>query len=178
MLIILLLLTIVNYSFAFGGFQRATDILTAPYKEFTPTTDIILRGNVIRCEETSYRLHMLRMRIGYAWEEIFTDYGFRRNPRGVDLINPRRKIAIELKNGYKINSIVKRANHRALKQFKRQYPDYTVIYGFINYKNDVGKSSIKEGIHYMYGNVFLNYIFRVRKNLVVNRFRSVVDPLV
>ena len=37
---------------------------------------------------------------------MFTDYGFTKQPSGIDLINHRWKIAVELKNGYRINSIV------------------------------------------------------------------------
>ena len=63
------------------------------------------------------------------------DYGFIKQPSGIDLINHRRKIVIELKNGYRINSIVRRVDLQRLQEFKAQHPRYTVILGFINDKN-------------------------------------------
>ena len=65
---------------------------------------------------------------------MFTDYGFTKQPSGIDLINHRRKIAVELKNCYRINSIVRREDFRRLKEFKRQHLRYIVILGFINDK--------------------------------------------
>ena len=74
------------------------------------------------------------MRVGTTWELVFTDNGFTKQPSGIDLINHRRKIAVELKNGYRINSIVQHEYFCILKEFKRKHPRYIVILGFINDK--------------------------------------------
>ena len=74
----------------------------------------------------------------------YLDYGFTKQPSGIDLINHRWKIAVELKNGYRINSIVRREDFRRLKEFKRQHPRYIVILGFINDKTVEGKYRVKK----------------------------------
>ena len=108
--------------------------------------DIVLTGITDSLEETSYQLQMLRMCVGAAWELVFTDYGYTKQLSGIDLINHRHKIAVELKNGYRINSIVQREDFCRLKEFKRQHPRYIVILGFINDKTTEGKYRIKSGM--------------------------------
>ena len=116
------------------GLQRAEELIKQPISLHKQTNDVILSGLTDQIEEAAYKLQILRIRIGHAWELVFTDYGFIKQPSGIDLINHRRKIAIELKNGYCINSIVKREVLRQLREFKAQRPRYTVILGFINDK--------------------------------------------
>ena len=84
------------------------------------------------------------MCVGSAWELVFTDYGFTKQPSGIDLINHRRKIAVELKSGYRMNSIVRREDFRRLQEFKSSHPRYIVILGFINDKTSEGKYHIKK----------------------------------
>ena len=118
-------------------------------------------------EESAYKLQVIRMRLGHAWEWVFTDYGFRKLPSGIHLINHRRKIVIELKNGYQINSIVRREDFRRLQEFKSSHPRYTVILGFINDKNPEGKSRIRNGIHIMSGKRFLQHIFKGNQDKII-----------
>ena len=84
--------------------------------------DIVLTGIRDTLEEAAYKLQVLRMRVGTAWELVFTDYGFTKQLSGIDLINHRWKIAVELKNGYRINSIVRREDFRRLKAFQETTP--------------------------------------------------------
>ena len=70
-----------------------------------------------------------------------TGYGFTKQPSRINLINHRHKIAVELKNGYCINSIVQHEDFRRLKEFKTQDPMYIDILGFINDKSVEGKWS-------------------------------------
>ena len=114
------------------------------------------------------------MRVGTAWELVFTDYGFTKQPSGIDLINHRRKIAVELKNGYRINSIVRREDFRRLKEFKRQHPRYIVILGFINDKMTEGKYRVKSGVHVMSGRCFLLYIFKGDEGKIIHYLRRAV----
>ena len=109
---------------------------------------------------------------------VFTDYGFIKQPSGIDLINHRRKIAIELKNGYRINSIVKREDLRRLREFKAQHPRYTVILGFINGKRPEGKSRFKNNVHIMTGKRFLRYIFRGHEENIIQSLRRAVQSVV
>ena len=75
----------------------------------------MISGITDQLEEAAYRLQVLRMRLGLAWELVFTDYGFTKQPSRIDLINHRRKIAVELKNRYRINLIARREDFRRLK---------------------------------------------------------------
>ena len=110
-----------------SGLQRAGALIKEPLNSHKQINDIILTGITDSLEETSYRLQVLRMHVGNACELVFTGYGFTKQPSGIDLINHRRKIAVELKNGYGINSIARREDFHRLKEFKRQCPRYIVI---------------------------------------------------
>ena len=101
---------------------RAGALIKEPLNSHKQTNDIVLTGITDTLEEAAYKLQVLRMRVGSAWELVFTDYGFTKQPSGIDLINHRQKIAVELKNGYRINSIVRREDFCRLKEFKRQHP--------------------------------------------------------
>ena len=101
------------------GLQRAGALIKEPLNSHKQINDIILTGITDSLEETSYRLQVLWMRVGNAWELVFTDYGFTKQPSGIDLINHRWKIAVELKNGYRINSIVRCNDFCWLQEFKR-----------------------------------------------------------
>ena len=90
------------------GLQGAGQLILEGLKSHKPTQDKVLQGLVGKWEEAAYRLQVLRMRIGYAWELMFTDYGFEKQSSGIDLVSHSRKIVIELKNGYRINSIVRK----------------------------------------------------------------------
>ena len=118
------------------------------------------------------------MRLWQAWELVFTDYGFVKLPSGIDLINHKRKIAIELKNGYRINSIVKREDLRRLHEFKLQRPRYTVILGFINDKTLEGRSHIRNSVHIMTGKRFLKHIFRGHEKNIISHLRKSVRTVI
>ena len=96
-----------------SALQRAGVLIKKPISLNRQTNDVLLSGLVYPLEDSAYKLQVLRMRIGLAWELVFTDYGFVRQTSGIDLINSRRRVAIELKNGYRINSIVRREDLRA-----------------------------------------------------------------
>ena len=118
------------------------------------------------------------MRVGNAWELVFTDYGFTKQPSGIDLINYRQKIAVELKNGYRINSIVQREDFRRLKEFKRQHPRYIVIlFGFINDKTTEGKYRVKSGVYVMSGRRFLQYIFKGNEGKIIRYLRRTIRTM-
>ena len=172
--VVLIISSIFRTGLSGPGLETAVDLLSQPFKPYTPTRDVVLSGNVGQWEAAAYKLNSLRTRLGIAWEFVFTDYGFERLPRGIDLINRRRKIGLELKNGWVINSMVKRVDHLLLKKFKREHPDYTVIFGHVNYKNEIGKFTIKEGVNYMYGNKFLRYIFQGKQDEIIKVLRRAV----
>ncbi len=141
--------------------------------------DIILNNKINRRQmEITYKVNILRQRIGFAWEWACTDFGFVRNRWGIDLVNTQRKIAIELKNGYRINSMVKAAYKKRLKKIKREKPGYTVIFGVINAKHAQGRDEVGvDGIRVMAGNPLLTLIFGNRKNHVINMLRAAIPHI-
>ena len=159
------------------GLQRAGALIKEPLNSHKKTSDVVLTGITGTLEEAAYKLQVLRMRVGNAWELVFTDYGFTKQPSGIDLINHRRKIAVELKNGYRINSIVRREDFRRLKEFKRQHPRYIVILGFINDKTAEGKYRVRDGVHVMSGKRFLQYIFKGDEGKIIRYLRRAVRTM-
>lgn len=141
------------------GLRYAVTYLRQPIRYQTPANDIILDDYIEQISHDASKLQTLRMRLGYAWETIFTDIGFVIHDKGFDLINPTRKIALELKNGYRTNSIVLKSNIKALQTYKRNHPEYQVIVGFINYKNNTGKTSRKGDVTLLYGDHLINRFF-------------------
>ena len=107
------------------GMRKALEILRAPIPEFTPTRDVVLHGVLSQnVEKNAQKMNTLRNRLGHAWEWVLTDYGYKKLNQGAaaaaalptpDLVNQRAKIILELKNGYKVNSIVEKQDILALK---------------------------------------------------------------
>ena len=87
---LLILSLLLNESGA-TGLQRAVALIKEPLNSHKQINDIILTGITDSLEETSYRLQVLRMCVGSAWQLAFTDYGFTKQPSGIDLINHRWK---------------------------------------------------------------------------------------
>jgi hypothetical protein len=156
------------------GMQRAVNYMRLPFPPVPQIRDIILAGKVDDLRENAYKLNNLRTRLGKAWEMVFTDFGFNMVNNGfVDLMNVNRSIAIELKNSWDTdNSKSKHYVVSKLEQFKANNPQYTVIYGAINYKNAEGRDFLRNNIRFMYGNMFLDFIFAAQKNQVIIDFRS------
>src|SRR5277367_2762852 len=136
---IILLLFILSVSTPIPpGKQKAIDYLRRPLPPTKPITDIILRGMFDNLQENAYKLNRIRSRLGNAFEFVFTDFGFELVNNIIDLINHNRSIAIELKNSWSTdNSRSKTYTILQLQQFKRNNPQYEVIYGAINYKTQV-----------------------------------------
>ena len=87
------------------------------------------------------------------------------------------EIAVELKNGYRINSIVRREEFCRLQELKKQHPRYIVILGFINDKTSEGKYHVKSGVHVMSGKCFLQYIFKGDEGKIIRYLRRAVRTM-
>ena len=70
-----------------SGMQRAGALIKEPLNSHKQTNDIVLTGITDTLEEAAYKLQVLRMHVGTAWKLVFTDYGFTKQPSGIDLIN-------------------------------------------------------------------------------------------
>lgn len=170
-IILLFCLSLASLTCAGRWLDEAVRILRQPIPPTRPTDDRILRGIVQPWEDASYRLQVIRVRLGHAWEYALQDRGFQPSDHGFDLIHRRRRIAIELKNSAHASSIVKHHYQEVLRDFKRRNPAYTVVFGFIN----GGHGSFElQGVKYMYGDALLNYIFQHNYAEPVGRMRAAV----
>ena len=170
----LILLMLINLGSCEPGLDRAGELIREPFSPHMTSTDIVLTGLINRLEQASYKLQVLRMRLGHAWEWVFTDFGFIKHSSGIDLINPRRRIVIELKNSYRINSIVRREDLHRLKLFKARHPRYTAILGIINDKTLEGHDRIKNRVRIISGMKFLRYIFKGDEDRIIRSLRRAV----
>ena len=107
------------------GLHKAGVLIKAPINSHKQTNDIVLNGITDQLKKPLTNLQVLRMRLGRAWEWVLSDYGFIKQASGIDLVNHRCKIVVELKNGYCINSIVHREDFRRLQEFKSVIHSYT-----------------------------------------------------
>jgi len=178
MFVTVLIFSLVSVVTSISGLHKACDVVKKPINLNSLSNDIVLSGVTNRLEAAAYKLQVLRMRLGHAWEWVFTDFGFTKLSKGLDLINHRRRIAIELKNGYRINSIVRREDYRRLRKFKAQHPGYRVILGIINDKTIEGKVRVKNRVYVMTGQRFLRYIFKGREGGIIRSLRSCVRKMV
>ena len=161
------------------GLDAALRLIQEPVPHDGHVRDVILTGIVNQWEAHAYKLQILRQRIGYAWELVFTDFGYERHPAGVDLINRRRRIAIELKNSCRVSSVAKRNAFKMLTEFRRTHPAYTVIFACINYRNLNEGGTTRHGVvQYMKGRSFLTYILGSRKNLIIRRMKTAAQNFV
>src|SRR3977135_1946088 len=77
-------------------------IFKIPTGKVHSNTDILLINCPKDLLQQSYKLGLIRMKIGLLWEQVFTLFGYEKLKTGADLINHNTKVIIELKNSYKI----------------------------------------------------------------------------
>ena len=73
------------------GLQRAGALLKEPIKSNKQSNDLVLSGITDQLQESAYKLQVLHMK---SWSCVGA--GFTKQPSRIDLINNRRKIAVEL----------------------------------------------------------------------------------
>ena len=107
----------------------------------------------------SYKLGLIRMKIGLLWEQVFTLFGYEKLKTGADLINHKSKVIMKLKNSYTTdNSSSRKENIRKLISSKLE--GYSLVYGIINDTNSNSNDKINHsnGIRYLSGYCLLNFI--------------------
>ena len=179
MLVLIFLLCNAHAGWALPGINAAIRLIQQPIINDGHVKDVILTGIVNRWEDHAYKLHILRQRIGHAWEWVFTDFGFERHSCGVDLVHHRNKIALEIKNSCQVSSTVKQGTLKALREFKDRHPTYRVIFGCINYRNiERGKSSQRGRVVIMKGTSVLDYVLGTRKEPIIERLQQAARAFV
>src|SRR5271156_3532924 len=126
-----------------------------PNSECKINSDILLLNCPKDLLNQSYKLGLIRMKIGLLWEQIFTLFGYEKMKK-VDLINHNTKVIMELKNSYNTdNSSSRKENIKKL--INSKIDGYQLVYGIINDINPRDKILCKE-IRYLSGYLLLSFI--------------------
>lgn len=156
-----------------SSLRQAVALLSEPIPRVGYTQDVVLKDIVTPWEANAYKLQLIRVRLGHAWELAALDYGFVRADQGdgIDLVHHTRKVAIEIKNSGDISSSERHVKMAHLKRFKRRHPTYSVIFAFIN---GPGANKEREGIRFIYRDAARVMLFGVHKERVVAQLRQAV----
>jgi len=148
--------------------------MNKPINNDKSSNDILLKNQAVNFS-CVHKHVIFKMRIGKLWEEVILLYGFEKLETGLDLIHHERKIVIELKNSWKSDNFSgKQYKFYTLRNYKRDHPEYEVIYGCINdyiirdYVN-------KDGVRILTSDAFLGFIFGNQSEFVVNSLRSMIS---
>jgi len=137
--------------------EQITEIFSSLFLDETPkpvlSNDRLLRGRTF----TDTKIWVCR-RISLLWRSIFTLYGWEMcSNEKYNLINEKAKTVILFQNSYYSSNSNARENVKHhLNRFKRQYPDWLVIIGAVNYSEDLRFEN--RGIRYLVGDCFLDFM--------------------
>lgn len=131
----------------------------------------------------------LEMGAGKLWQSVIGSYGDFKDlgqgdPSGLDLVHPQRKFAMELKYSWNTDNHNSRyKTFEKLVRFHTIYPEYTVIYGFINpkrgYEADPGMDETilyhDVKIRKLSGRLLLKFLFDDDADQVVSVVRNITQ---
>lgn len=147
-------------------------IFFKPYRVNYPI-DVILQDVPNSVIETAYKYKLIQQRIGIAWGEVPTIYGWRIGDNGIDLVNETTKQAAEVKNNSRTdNSRSRRANFDNLLQFKTLNPEYELLYIIINDKTDKDVMKYNGRIRYVSGIHAQRILFGEDSQNVINKLKQ------
>ncbi len=142
--------------------------------------DILDSKEIIEMKKTTLKIKQLQMKIGLIWQKILGNYkNFKDlnigDDTGLDIINEKEKIIIELKNRTNTdNKSAKTFNYNKLSKFKKNNPEYTCVYGCINEntkkQTHIGKIKIiknnNQEIFIYTGKELLKLVYK--NNIIIN----------
>lgn len=127
--------------------------------------------------QQSLALKQFQMKYGELWQNVLGNYDQFENlgnghPTGLDVLSRERKLIIELKNSWNTdNSSSRTHNYKKLSNFKKQNPEFTVIYGVINDKTLKGtKKNIyfeDTEILYLSGQTLFDFLLGENASVIV-----------
>src|SRR5438093_11043356 len=139
-------------------------------------SDAVKSMNVIG--KMAHKNTHFKMRIGQMWEIVFTLFGFQKLPTGLDVINYDRKIIIELKNNWKTDNYSgKKFKFAALRNYKRDHPDFEVIYGCVN-DFKIRDYINTDGVRVLTGHALLRHILAKDMEFVVETLQSLISDYI
>ena len=135
--------------------------------------DIILTMVFERELEISYRLKLIQMKLGKLYEELAEKYFGFIKVKKIDLIHPKRRVAVELKASDNTdNSSSRYRNYEKLLEFKS---DYKLYYLCINCTTKKPQRKILDnGITLLTGNFALEFLYGKDYQLIIDSIISVL----
>jgi len=144
----------------FSGYKRKVEpslrkLYSKPRRSIDPVDcDILQTDNMAKAEETALWSQQIKMKRGMTWEILMGYFpGFEilpaKHPSHCDVANKKSNVYIQLKNKYNtVNSDSATQNKFRLASFKRDNPDFTVVWGIINPRKKYKNAGFREDISY------------------------------
>jgi hypothetical protein len=144
----------------FSGYKRKVEpslrkLYSKPRRSIDPVDcDILQTDNMAKAEKTALWSQQIKMKRGMTWEILMGYFpGFEilpaKHPSHCDVANKNSKLYIQLKNKYNtVNSDSATQNKFRLASFKRDNPDFTVVWGIINPRKKYKSAGFREDISY------------------------------
>lgn len=153
-------------------------------------SDILLDEFIsLHLDEIKKSLHLkqIQMKIGNIWQVVIGKYKDfidlkQGHPSGLDILNEKRKIIIELKNRYNTdNKSSKTSNLNKLSRYKKEHYDYKCIYGIINERSTKPDGYIQKITHdnaelyYYSGYYLLKFIFEEDTDDIITTMKKIIS---
>jgi len=144
----------------FSGYKRKVEpslrkLYSKPRRSIDPVDcDILQTDNMAKAEKTALWSQQIKMKRGMTWEILMGYFpGFEilpaKHPSHCDVANKNSNVYIQLKNKYNtVNSDSATQNKFRLASFKRDNPDFTVVWGIINPRKKYKSAGFREDIFY------------------------------
>jgi hypothetical protein len=164
-------------------------------KIYSQTENDVLTYDILDTEKSktnkllALKERQRQQKVGIIWQEVLGSYnGFINlktgHETGLDILSSSKKIAIELKNRTNTdNASSKTSNLDKLAKFKKNNPDYIVIYGNINADTEEKtlQGTIKTILHngieleHQIGYKFLKFILEDDTDVIIDFVKNTID---
>lgn len=163
--------------------KKIQDIFSRPTKNLVQKDIFFLEEERIFLEK-SLALKQYQMKYGEVWQIVLGNYFKFQNlgsghPSGLDILSTERKLILELKNSWNTdNASSRNFNFQKLINFKKQNPEYTIIYGVINDKTVEGqrRTILFKGnqIMYLSGQHLFSFLLGENSTYIIDRVVEIV----
>ena len=166
------------------------DIMNRPCKEEF-TYDLISTQKSKKIKLIVLKEKQRQMKVGELWQTVMGNYDGWINLKqghdtGLDVMNPSRKIAMEIKNRTNTdNNSSRKANLDKLAAFKKMNPEYTCIYATLNDKSEkkTREGFVKKFMHdgveleHRMGYEVLTFVLGEDRDTILECVRETLDQL-
>jgi len=166
------------------------EIMNRPCKEEF-TYDLISTQKSKKIKLIVLKEKQRQMKVGELWQSVMGNYDGWINLKqghetGLDVMNPSKKIAMEIKNRTNTdNNSSRKANLDKLAAFKKMNPEYTCIYATLNDKSEkkTREGFVKKFIHdgveleHRMGYEVLTFVLGKDRDAILECVRDTLDQL-